>query len=71
MAGALRKVSQDYNWTIKRADNDVRHNISYIASPLPQTPQASPSLEPITVDFSLSPWDVSVRFSIFDSEGHI
>ena len=67
MARALRKVSRDYNWTIKRAHNDLHHNI---ITPQPQTSSSSfPDTKP--VDLSVLPWDVSVRLSVGDSEGHI
>ncbi|KAF8485959.1 hypothetical protein DFH94DRAFT_709245 [Russula ochroleuca] len=53
MARALRKVSRDYNWTIKRAHNDLHHNI---ITPQPQTSSPlSPDTKP--VDFSVLPWD--------------
>jgi hypothetical protein len=67
MARALRKVSQDYNWTIKRAHNDLHHNI---ITPQPRTPSPS-SPDTKAVDLSVLPWDVSVRFSVGDSEGPI
>jgi hypothetical protein len=69
MAGALRKVSLNYNWTIKRAQNDLHHNI---ITPQPQPQPTSPSFpDTKPVDFSVLPWDVSVRFSISDGEGCI
>ncbi|KAH9995832.1 hypothetical protein BJV77DRAFT_960927 [Russula vinacea] len=53
MARALRKVSRDYNWTIKRAHNDLHHNI---ITPQPQTSSSSfPDTKP--VDLSVLPWD--------------
>jgi len=48
MAGALRRVSQNYNWTIKRADNDL-HNVIH------SQPQTHASVEP--VDVPLVSWD--------------
>jgi hypothetical protein len=66
MAGALRKVSRNYNWTIKRAHNDLHHNI---ITPQPQPQATSPSLPDTKPgDFSVLPWDVSARFSISDGE---
>jgi hypothetical protein len=69
MANALRKVSLNYNWTIKRAQNDLHHNI---ITPQPQplpTPPSFPDTKP--GDFSVLPLDVSVRFSISDGEDYI
>jgi hypothetical protein len=63
MAGALRKVSQNYNWTIKRADNDLHSAIS--GTPRPQT--SLPDLKPVAL--SVSPWDVSIQVSIDENEG--
>lgn len=69
MAGALRKVSLNYDWTIKRAQNDLRHNI---IMPQPQPQPTSPSFPDTKPgDFSVLPWHVSVRFPISDSEGYI
>jgi hypothetical protein len=69
MAGALRKVSLNYNWTIKRAQNDLHHNI---ITPQPQPQPTPPSFSDTKPgDFSVLPWDVSVRFSISDGEGYI
>jgi hypothetical protein len=69
MAGALRKVSRNYNWTIKRAQNDLHHNI---IKPQPQPQPTPPSfLDTKTGDFSVLPWDVSVRFPISDGGGYI
>jgi len=55
MARALRKVSRDFNWTVKRADNDL-HNV---IAPRPQTRSlASPSYpDTKRVHSPLSPWD--------------
>jgi hypothetical protein len=61
MAEALRKVSLNYNWTIKRAQNDLHHNI--IATP---QPQPLPITDTKPGDFSVLPWDVSVLSSISD-----
>lgn len=66
MANALRKVSLNYDWTIKRAQNDLHHNI--IATPQPQPLPTSPDTKP--GDFSVLPWDVSARFSIGDGESY-
>jgi hypothetical protein len=71
MAGALRKVSRNYNWTIKRAQNDLHHNI-ITPQPQPQPQPTSPSFPDTKLgDFSVLPWDVSVRFPISDGEGYI
>jgi hypothetical protein len=67
MAGALRKVSLNYNWTIKRAQNDLHHNI---IEPQPQ-PTSTPFPDTKPGDLSVLPWDVSVRFSISSGEGYI
>ncbi|KAH9052885.1 hypothetical protein EDB83DRAFT_2394579 [Lactarius deliciosus] len=48
MAGPLRRVSQNYNWTIKRAHNDL-HNA--ITSGPPPSPAPSPNVETVL------PWD--------------
>jgi hypothetical protein len=65
MAGALRKVSLNYNWTIKRAQNDLYHNIITPQRPQPQPQPTSPSFpDTKLVDFSVLPWDVSVRFRL-------
>ncbi|KAI0300785.1 hypothetical protein BC826DRAFT_619848 [Russula brevipes] len=54
MAGALRKVSRNYNWTLKRADNDLHNAIT----PRPQTSTPSASSQEVkSVDISLFPWD--------------
>ena len=71
MAAALRKVSQNYDWTIKRAHNDLHHNIT-TPQPQPQPQPTSPSfLATKPEDLFVSSWDVSVRFLICDSEGHV
>ncbi len=64
MAGALRKVSLNYDWTIKRAHNDLRHNIVTITpQPQPQPISISPSFSDTKPeDLSVLLWDVSVRF---------
>ena len=66
MAGALRKVSRNYNWTIKRAQNDLHRNIitpqAQAQPTLPSFPHTKPG------DFSVLSWDVSVRFPISDAE---
>jgi hypothetical protein len=68
MAEALRKVSQNYNWTLKRADNDLHNVIS--GTPRPQKPLLSyPDVKPAIL--SVSPWDVSMRFRIGESKDHI
>ncbi|KAF8501533.1 hypothetical protein F5888DRAFT_1874203 [Russula emetica] len=55
MAGALRKVSLNYNWTIKRAQNDLHHNI---ITPQPQPQPTPPSFSDTKPgDFSVLPWD--------------
>ncbi|KAH9177374.1 hypothetical protein EDB89DRAFT_1902580 [Lactarius sanguifluus] len=48
MAGPLRRVSQNYNWTIKRAHNDLHNSIT---SGPPPAPAPSPNVEAIL------PWD--------------
>jgi len=69
MAEALRKVSLNYDWTIKRAQNDLNYNI---ITPLPQSQPTSPSFpDTKPVEFSTLPCDVSVRFSVSDGEGYI
>ena len=71
MAAALSQVTQNYDWTLKRADNDLRNAIT---TPQPQTPSpASPSHQDIKpVDSSGAfPWDVRLCFSICEREGHL
>ncbi|KAH9998834.1 hypothetical protein BJV74DRAFT_824132 [Russula compacta] len=52
MARALTRVSRDYNWTIKRADNDLHDAIN------PRLQSSSPSSPDIrSVDLSVFPWD--------------
>ena len=52
MAGPLRRVSQNYHWTLKRAHNDLHDSIA----PVLQTALApSPNAESVEL-----PWDVSV-----------
>ena len=60
MAAALRRVSQNYNWTIQRAHNDL-HEVIYSQ---PQTPitytcgcwicEYSPGVLDVSVQFSTS-----------------
>jgi len=52
MAGALRRVSQNYNWTIKRAHNDL-HDVIHSQ---PQTPSHSHAGIG-SVDIPLVSWD--------------
>jgi len=56
MAAALRKITQNYDWTLKRADND-RHNV---ITPQPPTPSPSspsyPDIKPVD-SFGAFPWD--------------
>ncbi|KAI9439849.1 hypothetical protein H4582DRAFT_2075212 [Lactarius indigo] len=49
MAGPLRRVSQNYNWTLKRAHNDLHNSIT---SEPPPTAAASPNAEAVVF-----PWD--------------
>lgn len=66
MARALTRVSRDYNWTIKRAGNDLHDAIN------PRLQLSSPSSHDIRfVDLSVFPWDVSVRFTVGEGEGHV
>ncbi|KAH9003110.1 hypothetical protein EDB86DRAFT_2895224 [Lactarius hatsudake] len=51
MAGPLRRVSQNYNWTIKRAHNDLHNSIT---SGPPPSPAPSPDVETVL------PWDSPV-----------
>jgi len=59
MAAALRKVTKNYDWTLKRADNDL-HNV---VTPRPQTPSpASPShldIKPVVDSSGAFPWDAN------------
>lgn len=48
MAGPLRRVSQNYNWTIKRAHNDLHNSIT---SGPPSAPTPPPDVETVL------PWD--------------
>ncbi|KAH9041707.1 hypothetical protein EDB85DRAFT_1374475 [Lactarius pseudohatsudake] len=48
MAGPLRRVSQNYNWTIKRAHNDLHNSIT---SGPPLAPTPPPDVETVL------PWD--------------
>lgn len=69
MAGALRKVSLNYNWTIKRAQNDLHHNIIK-PQPRPTSP-SFPNNKLTSGEFSVLLWDVSVRFPIRGGEGFL
>ncbi|KAN0132887.1 hypothetical protein V8E53_009252 [Lactarius tabidus] len=48
MAGPLRRVSQNYQWTLKRAHNDLHNSI---------TPELQPAPAPSNIDINVSPWD--------------
>jgi len=48
MAGPLRRVSQNYHWTLKRAHNDLHNSIAPDLKPAPASPRIS------TI---VSPWD--------------
>jgi len=60
MAGALRKVSVNYNWTIKRAQNDLHHNIIKPQSQLEPTLPSFSNTKP--GDFFVLPWDVKSNY---------
>ena len=51
MAGPLRRVSQNYHWTLKRAHNDLHNSITPDLKPAPTAKIAT----------IISPWDVSVH----------
>jgi hypothetical protein len=55
MAGPLRRVSQNYQWTIKRARNDLHNSI---------TSELQPGSASSNIDTNVSPWDVSVLTEI-------
>jgi len=60
MAGPLRRVSQNYHWTLKRAHNDLHNSITPVLQP---APAALPNVESV-----VSPWD-SARLQLkFKSE---
>jgi hypothetical protein len=48
MAGPLRRVSQNYQWTIKRARNDLHNSI---------TSELQPGSASSNIDTNVSPWD--------------
>ena len=52
MAGPLRRVSQNYHWTLKRARNDLHNSITPDLQPAPASPK---------IDTIVSPWDVSAH----------
>ena len=66
MAEALRKVSLNYNWTIKRAQNDLHHNIIK-PQPRPTSP-SFPNTKPASGELL---WDVSVLFPISGGRGFL
>lgn len=58
MAGPLRRVSQNYQWTLKRAHNDLHNSI---------TPKLQPAPASSNIDTIISSWDVSVHLLSGDS----
>jgi hypothetical protein len=68
MAAALRKVTENYDWTLKRADNDL-HNV-ITQTPSPPTPPSRPDIKPVDPS-GASTWDVGVCSTVCEGGGHL